>query len=130
MPTREDDIGIWNDLGTVTPNHTTWSKFPNTATGANATLRIICICSDWSKVNSFVWLRARYQTSDSNQVSQSVRIYPHQDNQIIQFPIPQDLQDRSVYFRDFEIKKNLRWRKYIGLTPDITWQMKLEELWG
>lgn len=130
MPTITDDIGVWNDLGLVTPNRSNWVKFPITATGANATFRVSCLCSDWNKINSFAWLRARYQTSNSNQVSQSIRIYPHLDSQLIEFPIPQDLQDRSIYFRDFEVKKALKYRRYIGLSPDINWQMKLEEIWG
>lgn len=130
MGTITDDIGVWNDLGTITPLHKQWLKFPNRATGANATLRITCFCSDWNKVNSWIWLRPRYQTSNSDQVGLSIRIYPKQEKQLVEIPIPVDLQERSVYFRDFEVYKNLRWRRYIGYTPDVNWQIKLEELWG
>jgi hypothetical protein len=129
-PTITDDIGVWNDLGTITPSCTDWIKFPNTATGANATLRATYFCSDFSKVKSWCWLRARYRTGDSDQVSQSIRLYPKADKQLIEFPIPQDLQDRSVYFRDFEVRKFLKLRRSVGITPDIIWQIKLEELWG
>ncbi len=131
MPqTITDDIGVWNNLGTITPTSSNWIKFPNTATGANATLRVTYFCDDFSKVKSWCYLRARYQTADSNQVSQSIRLYPKTDKQLIQFPIPQDLQDRSVYFRDFEIKKFLKVRRSVGTTKDIIWQIQLEELWG
>ncbi len=130
MPTTGDDIGIWNNLGTITPTLNQWVKFPTTATGANATLRVTYICNDFSKVNSYCWIRSRYQTSNSNQVSKAIRLYPTSDKQLIEVPIPQDLQDRSIYFRDFEVKKVIKYRRYIGTTPDIVWQIKLEELWG
>jgi hypothetical protein len=130
MGTTEDDIGIWNDLGTLTPNATNWVKYPVVATGANDTIRITFSSSNFSKINSLVWLRPRYQTADSDQVGQAIRIYPKPEKQVVQVPIPQDFRDRSVYFRAFEIKKQLKYRKYIGITPDTNYMMKLEELWG
>ncbi len=130
MATIQDDIGIWNDLGSVSPISTNWIKFPVVATGANDTLRITFSSQDFSKITSFVWLRPRYQTADSDQVGKAIRIYPSAEKQIVELPIPQDFRDRSVYFRAFEIKKQLKYRKYIGTTPDISYLMKLEELWG
>lgn len=130
MPTYQDDIGIWNDLSSVVPSSKFWTKFPIVATGANDTIRIRFESQDFSKIKSFIWLRSRYQTANSDQVSQAIRIYPQQEKQIIQIPIPQDLQDRSVYFRAFEIKKQLRYRRYIGTASDINYLVFCEELWG
>lgn len=130
MATYQDDVGIWNELGSVVPDSKDWLKFPIVATGANATIRVWFESQDFEKVKSFIWLRSRYQTSNSDQVSQSIRVYPQTGKQIIQVPIPQDLQDRSIYFRAFEIKKQLRYRKYIGTTNDVDYLVYSEELWG
>jgi hypothetical protein len=131
MTTTTDDIGVWNNLGTVQAEKKLWTKFPMTATGANATIRASFICSDWSKLSSYILLRPRYKTSNSDQTGNTVRIYPSQTPVIVEMPIPQDLQERSVYFRDFEVYKVSRRRtRYIGITPDAILQVKLEELWG
>lgn len=130
MTTRSDDIGVWNFLGIITPNYDVWTKFPTTATGANATLRATYICGDFSKIRSWCWLRPRYQTANTDQVGQAIRLYPSPNKQIIEVPIPQDFQDRSIYYRDFEVRKNSRYIRYIGRNPDIIWQIQLEELWG
>lgn len=130
MATREDDIGIWNDLGIVRPVLYNWTKFPVTANGANATLRANFTCNDWSKVNHYLLIRPRYQTANSNSQGQPIRVYPEQTSIIFEVPIPQDLQERSIYFRDFEVRKVLRWRRQIGITPDAIVDINLEELWG
>lgn len=129
--TITDDIGVWNNLGTVEAVKKQWIKFPVTATGANATIRASFICSDWNKLSSYILLRPRYQTANSDQTGNTVRIYPSPTPVLIEMPIPQDLQERSVYFRDFEVYKVSRRRpRYIGITPDANLQIKLEELWG
>lgn len=130
MATTEDDIGIWNDLGTLTPGAENWVKFPVLATGANDTVRITFSSENFSKINSFVWLRPRYQTANSDQVGQAIRVYPKPEKQVLEVPISQDFRDRSIYFRAFEIKKQLKFRRYVGTTLDINYMMKLEELWG
>jgi hypothetical protein len=130
VTTRTDDIGVWQLLGTITPKQKEWLKFPTTATGANATLRATYICSDWSKLNSYLLIRPRYQTFNSNQVGQAIRIYPEPLGNLFEIPIPPDFLERSVYFRDFEVRKVLRWRRRIGVTPDAILDVKLEELWG
>jgi hypothetical protein len=129
MNTITDDIGVWNDLGTITATQN-WTKFPITATGANATLRLSFFCSDWSKLNSYLLIRPRYQTANSNQQGTALRLYLEQTSSILELPIPRDFQERSIYFRSFEVKKVLRWRRKIGVTPDAILQVKLEELWG
>lgn len=77
-----------------------------------------------------MWLRSRYQTANSDQVGKAIRVYPQPEKQIIEVPIPQDFRDREIYFRVFEIKKQLRFRRYIGTIPDVNYLMKLEEIWG
>lgn len=131
MPSKSDDIGVWNNLGSVQPTYRTWTKFPVTANGANATIRASFNSASWDKLNSYILIRPRYSTSNSDQVGQAVRIYPAQDiKNVVEIPIPLDFQERSVYFRDFEVKKVLRWRRRIGVTPDADLTITLEELWG
>ncbi len=131
MPTRTDDIGVWNNLGSVKPKYQEWLKFPITATGANTAIRVSCSCPSWDKLNSYILIRPRYSTANSDQVGQAVRIYPTENTKnVVEIPIPIDFQDRSVYFRDFEVKKVLRWRRRIGVTPDADLTITLEELWG
>ncbi|MBE9208837.1 hypothetical protein IQ244_20280 [Nostoc sp. LEGE 06077] len=131
MPTSSDDIGVWNNLGTIRAEPKIWIKFPTTATGANATFRATFICSNWDKLSSYVLFRPKYQTANSDQIGTAIRIYPEQVSSIFEIPIPQDLQDRSVYFRDIEVYK-VRWRRVrsVGITLDANLDIKLEELWG
>ncbi|WGV25967.1 hypothetical protein [Halotia branconii] len=131
MGTRTDDIGVWNDLGTVQAEKKLWVKFPTTATGANATLRASFLCSDWDKLSSYVLIRPRYTTASSDATGETAKIYPATIPVIIEMPIPADFQERSVYFRDFEVYKVSRRRtRLVGITPDANLQVRLEELWG
>ncbi|QSJ17684.1 hypothetical protein JYQ62_02055 [Nostoc sp. UHCC 0702] len=131
MTTRTDDIGVWNDLGTVQAVKKLWVKFPVTATGANATLRASFLCDNWTKFSSYILIRPRYSTANSDQTGEAVRIYPAATPVVFQSPIPADFQERSVYFRNFEVYK-VGWRRtrLIGITPDANLQVRLEELWG
>ncbi|MBW4644759.1 MAG: hypothetical protein KME23_17650 [Goleter apudmare HA4340-LM2] len=131
MTTTTDDIGVWNNLGTIQTVKKQWIKFPVTATGANSTLRASFICNDWNKLSSYVLIRPRYNTANSDQTGNAVRLYPATTPVIVELPIPLDLQERSVYFRDFEVYKVGRRRsRLVGVTPDANLQIKLEELWG
>jgi hypothetical protein len=131
MTTSSDDIGVWNNLGTVRAEVKTWLKFPVTATGGNATFRATFTCSNWDNLSSNVLFRPRYVTAGTDSVGQSIRIYPNKEPSIFELPIPQDLQERNVYFRSIEVYK-IRWRrtKLVGITIDANLDIKLEELWG
>lgn len=130
MTTITDDIGVWNDLGTLDPVIYEWTKFPVTAVGGNATIRASFFCSEWNKINNWCLLRAKYTTAQTAQVSPAIRVYPSQIPRILEFPIPQDLMDRNIFFRDFEVIRKTRYIRYIGRLPGANWQIKLEELWG
>ncbi|MBG1267747.1 hypothetical protein [Nostoc sp. WHI] len=131
MTTMTDDIGVWNDLGTVQAEKKVWLKFPQTATGANATIRVSFQCSDWSKLSSYILIRPRYTTANSDATGASARIYPATTPVICEMHIPADFQERSVYFRNFEVYKVSRRRpRFVGITPDAILQVRLEELWG
>jgi hypothetical protein len=129
--TTTDDIGVWNNLGTIQAQKKLWVKFPTTATGANATLRASFLCSDWDKLSSYVLIRPRYTTANTDATGEATRIYPALTPVIIEMPIPSDFQERSIYFRHFEVYKvSYRRTRLVGVTPDANLQVRLEELWG
>ena len=129
MGLSQDDVAVWKNLGTITPEFLTWKKFQETSTGGNSVFRVKFTCSDFSKVRSFIWLRPRFQTAQTNQVERATRVYPKPDDMILEFPVPKDLFDRNLYFRDFEIIKG---RSYSGrgIITEPIYQVQLEEIWG
>lgn len=129
MPTVTDDFGVWNQLGIIVPQWNEWVKFPVISNGANSVFRATAIWPNFDEVRGWVWVRSNYGTSSGEIVSQAIRYYPKPEPQILDLPIPKDLFDRSIYLRHIEVKKLLRLRK-LGRTPEVNWQMKLEELWG
>lgn len=74
---------------------------------------------------SWVWIRP-YYIPERFGVGPSRRVYPSEDPQIIEIPIPQDLRDEGMTVRDIQIKKGYRYR--IGRSPDGPYTVKLEEL--
>lgn len=130
MGTFTDDIGVWNELGTVYPRLFEWEKFPVTAVGGNSLLRVRFESDNFSAIRSYGWLRARVNTGGTNQITRAIRLYPKQEIMIVEFPIPQDLQDRSVFFREFELQQVVRLPRRAITIRDEFWLAKLEELWG
>ncbi|ULP73106.1 hypothetical protein BDGGKGIB_02759 [Nodularia sphaerocarpa UHCC 0038] len=130
MATITDDIGIWNDLGTVRAERREWHKLPNTSVGGNPTIRISFICSDWEALSSYILIRPLYKTANSEQVGQATRIFPRPIPEIVEIPIPNDLLARFINFRDFEVYKVGRRLRTVGITPDANLDVRGEELWG
>lgn len=129
MPTQ-DNFGVWSNLGTVTPLHHQWIEFPGQAQDLNETIRLTFECSDFSRINSFGWLRVIYKVNGQLVVEPSTRIYPKEEKIIIPMPVNPEFFQRGNSFRSFQIMKKHRWQRYIGYTPDINWKVTLEELWG
>ncbi|MBD1836132.1 hypothetical protein H6F61_26470 [Cyanobacteria bacterium FACHB-472] len=130
MPTANDALGVWNDLGTLYPTEGEWIKFPVQAVGGNDLVRISFIYPTDAIISSWSWLRCIYTTADVSPVSQAVKVYPKAVPMLINMPIFQDLRDREVTFRNFEILKMVRSSRYSGIVTDYLWGVKLEELWG
>lgn len=128
MPISSDDLSIWNDLGTIEPIYNQWVVFPVQSNGGNAVFRVRWICVDFDQIRSYVWVRSRFQTQQSNQVTQAIRLYPKSDDQIFEMPIPQDLLDRGIRLRSVEVKKYIQSLRYVGIVPDIAYSMRLEEI--
>ena len=130
MSTRTDGFGIWNDLGSVIPQYKQWLKFSNTAIGGNSVLQLNYTSPNWQQLNSYLLIRPVYNTAGDTLIGDAKRVYPELDGNIVEFPIPEDLRARFIDFRDFQIKKVARWRRRLGITPDASYTVKLEELWG
>ncbi len=126
-----DDIGIWSSLGVIQPQRKQWLKLPVTATGGNNTFRLFCECSDWSKLAAYLLVRSRYTTSNTDQVGLPIRISPSPIPVIFELRMPEELLERSVYFRDLEIYRvNTARLNYMGTNINASLQIRIEELWG
>lgn len=133
MGTYSDDIGVWNDLGSVVPSLYDWLKFPTISNGAHNTFRLKITCPQPQKINSYILLRSRFTTANSDQVEEAKRIYPKshtQEKLLFRIPLNQELMDRTIYLRSIEIKKVYVRTKYLGITTDVDYSVYLEELWG
>jgi hypothetical protein len=128
MTTITDNFGIWNNLGTITPVISAWTKFPNMATGGLDIIRASFIYNESLDINSYIWLRSRFVAENNEVVTQSRKVYPTMDYVILELLIPSEFKQRGNYFRYFELKKVIYGNRYIA--PDQKWRIKLEELWG
>ncbi len=129
-PTREDEFGRWNLLGEIIPVPTGWTKFPYPALDIyGETFRLIFRSSDWINVNSFAWIRQRFNVLRAESiVTQAQRIYPKQENLIIQFPVSPDFEHRGLIFFDIEVRKVLKNRVLHRLVQDAEWSLEIHEL--
>lgn len=109
----------WNTLGTVSPGFTDWVTFPSPSID-DSLFRITCTSSNWLHIRSFVWFRSRWP---NGLVSQARRIYPKQEIQIINDPIPADLERDGWVLRDIQLKRNyrdMRWASQIDGPLSLT----------
>ncbi|MBD2118087.1 MAG: hypothetical protein O9276_20505 [Microcystis sp. LE17-20A] len=119
-----DDLGIWNDLGTIMPDGN-WQFFPNQATQGLSVFRITW-GGDLSDIKSRVQLRAIYNRSGFSVPSTRwFRLYPKQGSEIIFLDFPDELKARQVV-RGFQAMK---WYKYLknGLNSDSKYSLNLQE---
>lgn len=130
MTLHTDDIGVWNNLGTLTPVPDQWIKFPVISNGANALFRVTFFALNFAKVRSYLLLRESYSTAQTSQVTEARRVYVRQEQQLLEIPVPKDLFDRTIYLRYLEAKKVYFRPRGLGITYDLDWQVKLEEIWG
>lgn len=129
MPTIQDEIGVWNQLGTVTALPATWLKFPVISNGANGLFRATFTCSSFPRIHSYALIRSEFFTARTSQFTQALRVYPKPEIQTFEMPVPKDLMARNIYLRHIEVMKVFSRTKYVGVTSDIEWQLKLEEIW-
>jgi hypothetical protein len=123
-----DDIGDWDYLGLLSPQDRIWLQFPNQSNSSEGLFRITCYCDSFNKINSYGIIRPKYQLANSVHFGLGLKFYPRPDKQLLEIPIPKALILRDIYNPYFEIMKIVRYRRGVGLTPSILWDIKLEEL--
>lgn len=132
MATISDDLGVWNQLGSLQPILQDWLEFPVVSDGAKNTFRLEVVSLDPENINSYLLIRSRFQSSLTNQVEQSIRIYPKshlEEKLLFQLPLNRDLFENSVFTRKIEVRKVYIRTRYLGITMDTNYTIRLEELW-
>lgn len=126
---NQDALGVWQNLGTVTPTFDEWTKFPIQCYDSNSSIRLVFNIPNPNQLRSFGWFRAIYEVAGLTVVQPAVRIYPKPDILILQVPVNEDFKARNNPFRSFQVMKKL-YRTRLGLNTDTNWTVTLEELWG
>jgi hypothetical protein len=119
-----DELGTWNNLGTIFPDGN-WQNFPLEATQGLSVFRITW-GGDLSDIKSRVQLRAIYNRSGfSEPDSRWFRLFPKQGSEILFLNLPDELKTQNV-IRGFQAVK---WYKYlrIGVNKDSRYSLNLQE---
>lgn len=125
-----DDIGLWVNLGIVSPRPDIWQKFVRQATWGNKTFRLTVTTPDPEKLAGWVWIRQVIMPTGN--VTPAIKYYPKEEIQLIELPPPPEIEDRvSTIIRAIEIKRSWpRWTMYSQTQQLPLLAIKLEELAG
>ena len=126
---NQDALGVWQNLGTVTPKFDEWVKFPSQCYDSNSSIRLTFSIPNINQLRSYAWFRAIYEVAGLTVVQPAIRIYPKSDILILQIPVIEDFKERNNPFRSFQVMKKL-YRTRLGNNIDNNWSVTLEELWG
>lgn len=125
----QDDIGVWEPLGRVnSPSIELWTPLPRQSTAGNSLFRVQFHCSDFNKISSICWLRVNIKTAGTEQAFRALKLYPKPEKTLIEIPVPKDLELRSIFFRSIEVKKSLKYVRYLGPIQDIRWDVSVDEI--
>ena len=126
MP-RDDFVGTWQYLGTLTPVFNTWQRFPISTNSFNPLIRLTYY-GELNKVTSRGYLRAVFSTPESV-YGRWVRFYPKAEKEVINYPVPPELLFTSdTVTRHFEVcKRNKGYPSYYR-TRDTVWSVAVENL--
>lgn len=128
---NEDDIGLWNPLGSINVTRYKWLRFSTIATGGNTTFRAYFDATHFQRLPTYFLFRQRFITESSDQVGIPIRVSPSSIPVVFELKIPEELAERGVYHRHIEVYRVVTRRsKYVGLTTDMEIIVMLEELWG
>lgn len=125
MTALVDDLGVWVQLGTLTPRWD-WESFPVSSSTANSIFRVSTI-GNFSQINTFIYVRVVYQNSGTNNPdSRWVKFYPKNEKEII------DLNTNPLFTfsnvsRIIQVRKGSRFGGYKRPITDTIYQLKLEE---
>lgn len=119
-----DDLGIWNDLGTILPDGN-WQFFPGQANQGLSLFRVTW-GGDLSDIKSRVQLRSFYNRSGfSEPDSRWGRLFPKPGSEIVFLNFPDELKTQKIT-RGFQATK---WYKYLknGINFDSRYSLNLQE---
>jgi hypothetical protein len=129
MATIADDIGTWEQVGTVDINYS-WTLAPDSLVSAE-TFRFTYVLNwdDWNNYKgyrSFALMRFFYPTSNII-IGETKRLYPKQYQEIKTYIIPEQLKAQGIILRDLSLKKVITYRRIL-IAESIPWQLKIEYL--
>ncbi len=110
---------IWKSLGIVTPSLMSWRLFDLPTSQQTFKVTFFGLTPNrWS----YIRIRNRF---DGDEVSQSIRVYPKQEETIIELPVPPELINYGAGQRWLEIAKfKVNYRS----VSDADYQVQIEEL--
>lgn len=124
--TQQDDLGLWNNLGTIQATIDRWQKPQRQATWERDIFRIT-FQGNLDDVVSFVWIRQEFL---EGAVTPAKRYYPKPEPQLIELPIPADLRANRIGVRSLEFKQAERYTRSMGWNGFPPIPLKIEELAG
>jgi len=126
-PYLQDEYGLWEQLGFVTPKVDGWQKcqYPTTL---NKTMYRFTFIGDFSLVESFCWVRIIVDSLPEPLVLPAKRYYIKTRPFILEMPLPEYLLLRSPrWVQQVEIRKQISWsNRRWGITNDSDYQLKIE----
>jgi hypothetical protein len=126
MPTQIiDDFGIWDDLGTVVPQHEEWQLFPDFTESDSEIIRLQ-YGGDIDNCRSYGFIRAIYSRSNQELYGKWLRFYPKYPEETLVYYFPLDFnRTQPAPARRFQVQKRSYYRRYIGSFPDSIWTVRL-----
>lgn len=123
--TNFSEFGIPRNLGTITPNSSDWTEFPETANFGN-TILIARYSGDFSRIRSFIYLREIYSTEPKTVSKNWIKLHPKPEREVINVFFNPEFFNQGLRRRLEAIK----WFKYRipGRNPDGNYSVSLTEL--
>lgn len=114
-----DDLGIWGNLGTITPQLNSFVNFPVFSYSSSEIFRLTASfnCPDWVKI----WVK---QTINGIDLNRWIAFYPRPNQSlIINIPLPETLKKNGIP-RIISAKKSF---KYLSNDTFINFSLTLED---
>jgi hypothetical protein len=119
-----DNLGIWNNIGSIFPSGD-WQSYPLTADQGLSIFRLTW-GGDLSDVKSYVYIRQIYiKPGFAEPDSRWRKAYPKQGSEILFIPLPEELQALGIS-RGFQV---IKWYRYLrtGINIDSAYSLNIQE---
>ncbi len=125
-----DALGEWLNLGTISPNATTWAPYDLIQPKPSQVLRVSFSGLIDKKFFSYVRIRGVYFTALKAYKTSSIKVYPSLDTKIIELPLAEEILALKNWQLSVEIKKILGYRQYTGKILDVVNYQTQVESWS